>query len=309
MNARPFRAFVAVADLGSFRRAADQLHISQPALSAQIREMERQLGFALFARTSRRVTLTPEGSLFLDRARRLVLETDWMNQAARAIGSDELRIGAAHHSAQIAERQAVIDAFMRAHPDVPIRVRSRTHAQLFEELAGNEIDLAITLEVRSAGEHRSTFDPAAGRALRRWTLAERPVGLLLPSEIAGPAEDDVDISDMVIGRLNRAHGIPLSEAVAHWLAQAGARAIDMPEGDGASLARYGALMRRAVVSLGWFGPPPSDMVERRCASPLRTALVLLARPGAQRRGAARFIAMLDADGEGDQETARDAPSQ
>ncbi len=108
MNARPLRAFVAVAELGSFRRAADQVGISQPALSAQIREMERQFGFDLFARTSRHVTLTGEGRLFLARARGLVLETEWMNPAARAIRSDELRIGAAHHSAQIAERQMVI---------------------------------------------------------------------------------------------------------------------------------------------------------------------------------------------------------
>lgn len=302
LNARPFRAFVAVADTGSFRRAADQLHISQPALSAQIREMERQLGFDLFTRTSRRVALTPEGGLFLDRARRLVLETDWMNQAARAIGSDELRIGAAHHSAQIQERQAVIERFMRANPDVPVRVRSRTHAQLFDELAGNEIDLAITLEVRAPGLHHSTFDPAAGRELRRWTLAERPVGLLLPQEVADSADD---IAGMIVGRVNRAHGIPLSEAVAHWLAEAGANAVDMPEGDGAALVRYGALTRRAVVSLGWFGPPPPDMVERLFGSPVRTALVVLARPDAQRRGAARFIAMLDAG----QETARVFPSQ
>ena len=302
LNARPFRAFVAVAELGSFRRAAAQLHVSQPALSAQIREMERQLGFDLFARTSRRVTLTAEGRLFLDRARRLVLETEWLNQAARAIRSDELRIGAAHHSAQIAERQAVIERFLRANADAPLRVRSRTHAQLYDELARNEIDLAITLEVSGAMAPQSTFDPGAGRELRRWVLAERPVGLLVPQEMADRVED---LSGVVVGRLNRAHGIPLSEAVAHWLAGMGAQGVDMPEGDSAALARYGAVMRRPVVSLGWFGPPPPGMVERFFPDAIQTALVVLARADAQRRGAARFIAMLD----GDQETARALPSQ
>lgn len=302
LNARPFRAFVAVADLGSFRRAADQLLISQPALSAQIREMERQLGFDLFARTSRRVTLTAEGSLFLDRARRLVLETEWLNQVARAIRSDELRIGAAHHSGEIAERQAVIERFMGIHADVPLRIRSRTHAQLYDELASNEIDIAITLEVGASAAPRSTSDPGAGRDLRRWVLAERPVRLLVPEEMA----DDIDnLSGLVVGRLNRAHGVPLSEAVAHWLARMNALGVDMPEGDSAALARYGALMRRPVVSLGWFGPPPPGMVERFFPDPVHTALVVLAGPGAPRRGAARFIAMLD----GDQDTARDLPSQ
>lgn len=302
LNARPLRAFIAVAELGSFRRAADQLGISQPALSAQIREMERQFGFDLFARTSRHVALTAEGNLFLDRARRLVLETDWMNQAARAIRSDELRIGTAHHSAQIAERQAVIERFMRANPDIPLRIRSRTNAQLYEELAGNDIDLAITLEISPPGAHRSMLDPAAGRELRRWVLGERPVGLLIPEEMS-PVPDT--LSGLTIGRPNRAHGIPLSEAVALWLAEAGATPVDMPEGDDAALARYGALLRLPVISLGWFGPPPPTMVERAVVTPLRTALVVLARADAQRRGAARFIAMLDAD----QETPRERPSQ
>ncbi len=191
---------------------------------------------------------------------------------------------------------------MRANPDIPLRVRSRTHAQLYDDLAANEIDLAITLEVSPPGVHRSALDPAAGRDLRRWVLGERPIGLLLPQEMADAPET---LTDMTIGRLNRAHGIPLSEAVAIWLARSGANAVDMPEGDGPALVRYGALLRRPVVSLGWFGPPPPTMIERAVATPLRTALVVLARAEAQRRGAARFVAMLDAD----QETARVRPSQ
>ncbi|MGE0829627.1 MAG: LysR family transcriptional regulator, partial [Hyphomonadaceae bacterium] len=88
LDARPYRFFVAVAELGSFSRAAEAMHISQPALSAQIHELERRLGFSLFARTSRRVELTAQGALFLDWARRLIIETDWINQAARDIRSN-----------------------------------------------------------------------------------------------------------------------------------------------------------------------------------------------------------------------------
>lgn len=311
LQARPFRAFVAIADLGSFRRAAEHLHISQPALSAQIREIERQLGFDLFARANRRVVLTAEGRLFLDRARRLVLETEWMNQAARAIGSDELRIGAAHHSAQIGERRAVIDRFMGANPDVPLRVRSRTHAQLYDDLAANEIDLAITLEPAPLGAHRSALDPGMGREFRRWVLGERPVRLLVPQEMnlgeAAGEGTNVSLAGVTVGRLNRAHGIPLSEAVAHWLAQAGANAVDMPEGDAVALMHYGALLRRPVVSLGWFGPPPAGLVERSVSGAIHTVLVVLASADAHRRGAARFVAMLDADG--NQDTARVLPPQ
>ena len=93
LDATPFRYFLTVAEERSFTRAAQLLHVSQPALSAQIREFERRLGFALFQRTSRRVELTAEGRLFLGNARRMVAEASWANQAAREIRDNELRIG------------------------------------------------------------------------------------------------------------------------------------------------------------------------------------------------------------------------
>ena len=125
LDARPYRSFLAVADSASFSRAAELLHVSQPALSAQIKEFERRLGFALFARSSRKVTLTTEGRLFVDRARRLVAETEGANNAARDIRTNQLRIGVAHHTSEIAERNALIDDFMIAAPDVPLRCASR----------------------------------------------------------------------------------------------------------------------------------------------------------------------------------------
>jgi DNA-binding transcriptional LysR family regulator len=69
LDARPYRALVAIAQEHSFTRAAERLNLSQPALSAQIREFERRLGFALFERTSRSVALTAKGRLLLGRPR------------------------------------------------------------------------------------------------------------------------------------------------------------------------------------------------------------------------------------------------
>ena len=94
LDASPYRIFVTIADELSFTRASSLLNVSQPALSARIREFERRLGFALFFRTSRRVKLTPEGRLYLGNARRMVKEVAWASQAAREIRDNDLRIGA-----------------------------------------------------------------------------------------------------------------------------------------------------------------------------------------------------------------------
>ena len=71
---KPLRCFVALADELNFSRAAERVHLTQPALSSQIRSLEARLGFALCHRTTRRVALTDRGSALLPAARRLIEE-------------------------------------------------------------------------------------------------------------------------------------------------------------------------------------------------------------------------------------------
>ena len=73
---RHLRAFVAVAEELNFGRAATRLFVSQPALSRQIRSLERHLGCALLRRSTHRVELTLAGDALLDRARRLLADMD-----------------------------------------------------------------------------------------------------------------------------------------------------------------------------------------------------------------------------------------
>ncbi len=83
MEIRQVRYFLAVAELRHFGRAAEQLHIVQPAVSQQIRRLERELGAPLFLRTTRNVELTPAGVTFLEHAREIIAAVDRVDRAVR----------------------------------------------------------------------------------------------------------------------------------------------------------------------------------------------------------------------------------
>src|ERR1700744_2626147 len=86
MELRHLRYFIAVAEGGSLLSAARWLSTSQPALSRQIRDLEAEVGVPLLERQPRGVTLTAAGKVFLDYARRALVEVEAAPQAARQIG-------------------------------------------------------------------------------------------------------------------------------------------------------------------------------------------------------------------------------
>lgn len=261
LEARPYRYFVAIAEKGSFRAAAAALNVSQPALSAQIRELERRLGFALFARSSRRVALTAEGARFLGNARRMILETEFLNRAARDIRINPLRVGTAHFTNQIPERLRLIDAFIGRHPDLPLNIVGAQHAQLFQGLRERAIDVAITLVPRPDGEASAVEDDGLGAAGEQISCGARRVELLLPAEHTLSRYGRIPLAALAgceIGTISRAHGIGLTERAARLLHAAKAVPLRVPEGDATALMRYGAVRRLPVIDLGWF-PLPAEL--------------------------------------------------
>ena len=99
---RHLRYFLAVAEELNFSRAAERLHIAQPALSAQIRALESQVGCELFARTTRKVELTANGEMLLEDAREIVGRAESAVSKLQAASRGErglLKVGFVAHGA------------------------------------------------------------------------------------------------------------------------------------------------------------------------------------------------------------------
>lgn len=154
INFKLLGTFLAVADNVSFRKASEQTHLSLPAVSMQIKQLEEQLGVALFQRTTRRVELTPEGEKLMISVRKAMAELD----------------GALMHIQQAADVQRghlsfacvptvagtrlppLMMAFARQYPGISVRVRELTQPGLLEAVRKREVDFAIGPEPEKLGE-------------------------------------------------------------------------------------------------------------------------------------------------------------
>jgi len=141
---------LAVADHGSFHRAAEACHVSQPGLSAQLKQLERLLDVQLFERDKRRVLITPAGRDLVERARRILTASDELVEAARSVAeplAGPLRLGVIPTIAPYLLPQ-VLPAVRRAHPLLRLRLREDHTERLLAALDRGELDLLLlALEV------------------------------------------------------------------------------------------------------------------------------------------------------------------
>lgn len=146
VNLRHFHAFLAVAQEGSFTRAAARLLLSQSALTVTIRQLEDQLGVALFNRTTRHVRLTADGENFLASAERVVTEFDaaiaGVRQAA-AQRSGQVSI-AVLPSAAIRLLPDVIRRFHDSHSDIRVRLRDDNGRGVHRQILDGDVDFGVS---------------------------------------------------------------------------------------------------------------------------------------------------------------------
>jgi DNA-binding transcriptional LysR family regulator len=143
---RHLRYFVAVAEERHFGRAAARLHIAQPPLSQQIRQLEAELGFPLLERTTRRVDLTDAGRAYLEHARVILIDVERAGERARRVADGlegELRVGCVG-SATYSLMPAFARELRRALPAVDSAFRGEMLvSQQVDALLNQELDLAI----------------------------------------------------------------------------------------------------------------------------------------------------------------------
>src|SRR4051812_30202756 len=145
MELRRLRYFVAVAEELHFRRAAERLHLAQPALSQQIRKLENELGVDLFHRSKRGVALTSAGTLFLDEARRLLRHAEDAARAARNAGSGtigRLRVGHVPDAIPPAFPRAIA-AFVTRHPGIEVVPETAPARRAVEDVRVGRLDIAL----------------------------------------------------------------------------------------------------------------------------------------------------------------------
>lgn len=152
LSTRQMRAFLQVARIGNFTRAAEQAHITQAGLSILIREMEKQLGCRLFDRTTRMVSLTPAGRRLLPVVERLLTDLD---DVAAELGAEG---DAARQTLRIAATPLVSShllpwvfaSFREAHPQVALRLFDADLRDVEAMVEAGDADLGLGFFFRAA---------------------------------------------------------------------------------------------------------------------------------------------------------------
>ena len=188
MELRQLSTFVAVAEEGSFTRAADRLHVVQSAVSAGVRNLEKELGVMLFDRSTRSVKLTDTGRVLLPEARAILTAA----QAARD-AVDEAR-GGLRGTVVLGTMQAqgmramdlagVLAAFRAEHPGVAVTVRnSGGSTEMAREVLEGRLDLAFVA--------LSGHSPPG---VELTTLANEPIMLAVPARHPLAKSHDVELA-------------------------------------------------------------------------------------------------------------------
>lgn len=192
LSVGPLRAFEAVARLLSFRAAADELSLTQSAISRQIQSLEEEIGCTLFLRGTRKVELSSDGAQLLPTAVAVLSKLDQtVRQIRRSRGRRVVNVStfASFASLWLIPR---MEAFQRAHEDIDIRVSAYDRKV---DLEDGETDLALRYDDQPSvpADAELLFEEMLSPCVSPWYMQKPPAPLKKPADLAGHAlaeEDD-----------------------------------------------------------------------------------------------------------------------
>ena len=145
VNVESLHALIEVADSGSFSRAGERLHLTQPAVSKRIAALESELGVRLFDRLGRHVLLTEAGRTLLPRARRILVELEDSRRALSNLAGDvagPLRVAISHHIG-LHRLPSLLRAYTTRFPDVRLELEFTDSELACEAVSRGEVELAL----------------------------------------------------------------------------------------------------------------------------------------------------------------------
>ena len=187
MNLQDLRTFVAIVELGGFGRAAEALHAAQPAVSQQVKRLERQLGATVLRRSTRRVELTAAGAQLLRRARSILAEVDRAEDEVRLIEAGRAgRVALGFVGTATYDLMPWVARRVRQHlPDVELDLHGeRLSPALVAALLARELDVV------------AIRDPDPDPALRVRHLRSERLVAVLPVDHPAAGEDEVALVDL-----------------------------------------------------------------------------------------------------------------
>ncbi len=179
MEIRQLRAFIAIAEMGTFTAGAVRVHVTQAAISMQIRQLENELGAKLFIRAPRRVMLTEAGEQLLQRARQILRDHDAaVDEIAELAGAERgrLRVGSASAMVTTDVLPGLLKQVRKQHAGAEITVASGTSEALVQQILGGELDVAfvsLPVEARGINTERLSQDQLVAIASPRHKLAKQ----------------------------------------------------------------------------------------------------------------------------------------
>jgi len=177
MELRHLRYFVAVAETENVSRAALKLHVSQPGISRQIRDLEDDIGFPLFERSAKSVRLTAAGKIFLDEARAVLQRAREAVEKARAVSTGvagEIAVGYAP-SLTVQILPATLRKFQQGFPIVRVVLHDLSTEEMLAQLGEQKLQVALTVKPPAKLLRGLRFEELARYAMRVAVAPEHPL--------------------------------------------------------------------------------------------------------------------------------------